>query len=138
MEIRSLITSWIKEADELLEKGDIVQASEKYYKAAEETIKLLAIKHDLKDIIQKVKVKRRWESRLLFDVASKISDEIYYCWTSAWTLHVYGFHEMKLNLDQVRDKGYEVKKINKAFINKIPVQNSFSFTIYYILLDHFN
>ncbi|WP_081096534.1 PaREP1 family protein [Sulfolobus acidocaldarius] len=40
-QIRSLILEWIREADELLEKGDIVQASEKYYKAAEEAIKLV-------------------------------------------------------------------------------------------------
>jgi hypothetical protein len=31
----------LKEADELLKKGDLVQASEKYYKAAEEAIKML-------------------------------------------------------------------------------------------------
>lgn len=35
---------FLQEADELLNKVDVVQASEKYYKAAEEAIKILAIK----------------------------------------------------------------------------------------------
>ncbi|BDC18921.1 PaREP1 family protein [Acidianus sp. HS-5] len=34
------------EADDLLEKGDVVQSSEKYYKAVEEGIKLLVVKKD--------------------------------------------------------------------------------------------
>ena len=33
---------YLEEADELLSKGDIIQASEKYYKASEEAIKILA------------------------------------------------------------------------------------------------
>jgi len=37
---------YFEEADELLSKGDLVQASEKYYKAAEEAIKYLAEKNN--------------------------------------------------------------------------------------------
>ncbi|MFP3234571.1 MAG: PaREP1 family protein [Sulfolobaceae archaeon] len=37
----------MKEADELLSKGDVVQASEKYYKAAEEAIKILSYKNSV-------------------------------------------------------------------------------------------
>jgi hypothetical protein len=33
---------YLEEADKLLSKGDIIQASEKYYKAAEEAIKILS------------------------------------------------------------------------------------------------
>ncbi|EWG06771.1 MAG: hypothetical protein ASUL_08134, partial [Candidatus Aramenus sulfurataquae] len=44
----------VEEADELLSKGDIVQASEKYYKAAEESIKLLVKILDIKEIMEKV------------------------------------------------------------------------------------
>jgi len=35
---------YLSEADGLLNSGDVVQASEKYYKAAEEAVKLIAIK----------------------------------------------------------------------------------------------
>ncbi|WP_196488975.1 PaREP1 family protein, partial [Sulfolobus acidocaldarius] len=55
----------IREADELLEKGDIVQASEKYYKAAEEAIKLLVKTLNLKDIIEKVKEEGYWSLGVL-------------------------------------------------------------------------
>ncbi|MCG2871783.1 MAG: PaREP1 family protein, partial [Sulfolobales archaeon] len=37
----------MKEADELLSKGDVLQASEKYYKAAEEAIKILSFRNSL-------------------------------------------------------------------------------------------
>ena len=40
--IKSSADVYLEEADELLSKGDILQASEKYYKAAEEAIKILA------------------------------------------------------------------------------------------------
>ncbi|BBG24150.1 hypothetical protein IC006_1454 [Sulfuracidifex tepidarius] len=39
------------EVEELLDKGDLVQTREKYYKAAEDLIKLLAIQNNLKNII---------------------------------------------------------------------------------------
>ena len=39
---KTLADVYLEEADELLSKGDIIQASEKYYKAAEEAIKILA------------------------------------------------------------------------------------------------
>jgi Archaeal PaREP1/PaREP8 family. len=59
---------FLQEADELLKKGDLVQASEKYYKAAEEAIKLLAIKKGL-SIIDIVNKRKWWSSELLFKAA---------------------------------------------------------------------
>jgi Archaeal PaREP1/PaREP8 family. len=38
--IKSSADVYLEEADELLSKGDVLQASEKYYKAAEEAIKI--------------------------------------------------------------------------------------------------
>ncbi|WP_061997527.1 PaREP1 family protein [Sulfolobus acidocaldarius] len=78
----------IREADELLEKGDIVQASEKYYKAAEEAIKLLVKTLNLKDIIEKVKEEGYWSLGVLHDavteIAKRLSDEeIIDLWKSA-------------------------------------------------------
>ena len=42
---KTLADVYLEEADELLSKGDIIQASEKYYKAAEEAIKILSYKN---------------------------------------------------------------------------------------------
>ena len=43
--LKSSADVYLEEADELLSKGDIIQASEKYYKAAEEAIKILSYKN---------------------------------------------------------------------------------------------
>ncbi|WP_338025384.1 PaREP1 family protein [Acidianus ambivalens] len=48
----------VLDADELLSRGNVVQASEKYYKAVEEGIKLLVIKKGLNCIINEVIRKR--------------------------------------------------------------------------------
>ncbi|TRM75007.1 hypothetical protein DJ531_03800 [Sulfolobus sp. A20-N-F6] len=110
-QIKSLILEWIKEADRLLEKGDVVQASEKYYKAAEEAIKLLVKTLNLKDVIEKVKANRRWTSSLLFEASRRISPDIYLISVDAWYLHVYGFHEMRLNYDEVKKLSNNIHKI---------------------------
>ncbi|MFP3233192.1 MAG: PaREP1 family protein [Sulfolobaceae archaeon] len=47
MLIRTSAEIYLEEADEFLNKGDLVDACEKYYKAAREAIILLAYKYDL-------------------------------------------------------------------------------------------
>ena len=49
MNIEILPEKLLKEADELLKKGNLVQASEKYYKAAEEAIKTLVNSLDIEE-----------------------------------------------------------------------------------------
>jgi hypothetical protein len=61
----------VEEADELLSKGDIVQASEKYYKAAEESIKLLVKILDIKEIIEKVEKDGYWDLGTLDEAVEK-------------------------------------------------------------------
>jgi len=78
----------IKEADELLEKGDTVQASEKYYKAAEEAIKLITKTLNIQDVLQKVKEEGYWGLGILHDAVVEISqrlnnDRIIELWKSA-------------------------------------------------------
>jgi hypothetical protein len=88
---------YYEEAEELLSKGDLVQACEKYYKAAEEAIKLLVIENNLKEIIKEVENKGRWESESLFKASKLLRNkypEIAIQWRNAWTLHVEGFHEI--------------------------------------------
>jgi hypothetical protein len=108
---------YLSEADGLLNSGDVVQASEKYYKAAEEAVKLIAIKMNMKDIIEQVRIKGRWSSQLLFDAASRVSRNFYNIWTSAWYLHIYGFHEMKLSIDELKILSDNVKRVI-SFVNQ--------------------
>jgi uncharacterized protein (UPF0335 family) len=80
---------YYEEAEELLSKGDLVQACEKYYKAAEEAIKLLVIENNLKEIIKETQ-ENGWDSKTLNDAVTelsyKIGDDIIYTWASAVTL----------------------------------------------------
>ncbi|MFP3400383.1 PaREP1 family protein [Acidianus sp.] len=76
------------DADELLSRGDVVQASEKYYKAVEEGIKLLARKYELNDILSRVKEKGFWDMKDLDDAVYELSKmlnkkEIIEYWESA-------------------------------------------------------
>jgi hypothetical protein len=115
-----LILKWIKEADELLEKGDTVQASEKYYKAAEEAIKLLAKTLNLTNILEKVAKQKVWNSRLLFDAARMVSQEFYDIWKNAWYLHVFGFHEMKLSDKEIKEISRSIYRIKNILNTYIP------------------
>ncbi|TRM97537.1 hypothetical protein DJ527_11890, partial [Sulfolobus sp. F1] len=66
----------IEEADDLLSKGDITQASEKYYKAAEESIKLLVKILDIKEIMEKVEKDGYWDLGTLDEAVQKISEKV--------------------------------------------------------------
>jgi len=80
---------YLKEGDEFLNKNDLVQASEKYYKAAEEAIKILAIILRLKYIEREVS-KEGWNTRILNDavflISEKIDEKIPIYWASALSL----------------------------------------------------
>ncbi|AHC52204.1 hypothetical protein SUSAZ_10075 [Sulfolobus acidocaldarius SUSAZ] len=98
------ITKLLKEADELLSRGDVVQASEKYYKAAEESIKILSLKNNV-SVVRRVKSLNHWTSKLYFEAVSELEkfySSISSLWLSAWILHIEGFHEVNLSQDQVR------------------------------------
>ena len=78
----------VLDADELLSRGDVVQASEKYYKAVEEGIKLLTRKYELNDILSRVKEKGFWDVKDLDDAVYELSKmlnkkEIIEYWESA-------------------------------------------------------
>ena len=81
---------YYEEAEELLAKGDLVQACEKYYKAAEEAIKLLAFEYGLQDVIREAE-ENGWDSKTLNDAVSELSkrlgDRVIDAWASAVTLY---------------------------------------------------
>jgi hypothetical protein len=80
---------------------DPVQASEKLYKAAEEAVKALAIFYNLQDILSRVEEKGRWTVSYLEKAVEAISERLGgwfgEAWDRAWALHVWGFHEAKLD-----------------------------------------
>jgi len=103
----------LKEADELLSKGDVVQASEKYYKAAEEAIKILSYKNSV-NAVSKVKRIGHWNSKLYFDAVEEL-ENLYHgirsLWISAWLLHIEGFHEARLSKENIQHLKSDVEKL---------------------------
>ena len=99
-----LARRYMMEAEDYLRKGDAVQASEKTYKVAEEVIKALAEKFNLPEYQQALK-EGRWYTYLLSKavstLSSRLGDKIIKGWGSAYLLHVWGFHEAKLEVDDI-------------------------------------
>lgn len=100
-----LISRVLDEAKECIDKKDAMQASEKLYKASEEALKLLSAKFGLPEY-EEAKEKGRWTAPLLFSAVRKLSEEvnldIVNWWDHAWFLHVEGFHEARLNIEEVK------------------------------------
>jgi hypothetical protein len=95
----------LAEAEEYLAKGDAVQSSEKLYKAAEECIKALAERLNLKEV-REAEEKGRWTVTLLEKAVGKLVDklgvDVEFGWAEANYLHVWGFHEAKLDVEDVK------------------------------------
>ncbi len=95
-----------KEAKECIEKEDAVQASEKLYKTSEEALKAIAARFALREY-EEAEKRGRWTTTLLFDAVRRLSatkPEIINFWDHAWTLHVEGFHEARLVLEDVKER----------------------------------
>ncbi|MFP3260918.1 MAG: PaREP1 family protein [Sulfolobus sp.] len=67
---KTLADVYLEEANELLSKGDIIQASEKYYKAAEEAMKILASLEG--DILSEV-MSKNWNIEIINKAVFKLS-----------------------------------------------------------------
>jgi hypothetical protein len=91
---------YLGEGRALVDK-DPIQASEKLYKAAEEAVKALAIFYDLQDVLTGVEGRGRWVVSDLGKAVEAISERLGgwfgEAWDRAWALHVWGFHEAKLD-----------------------------------------
>jgi hypothetical protein len=97
----------LAEAKEYLEKGDAVQASEKMYKAVEECIKVLTQHYNTPEYQVTVK-EGRWWTQLLGKAARGLSrmlsePKITDAWARAYDDHIWGFHEAKYGVEDVRD-----------------------------------
>jgi hypothetical protein len=98
--------NYLREAEEYISKNDPIQASEKLYKAVEESIKTLAQLLDTPEY-QTATKEGRWWTQLLGKAARRLSrllDEprLEYVWAIAYDIHVWGFHEAKYSTEDIR------------------------------------
>jgi hypothetical protein len=116
-----IIKNLLAEAEEYLAKGDAVQSSEKLYKAAEECIKLLSERFNLPEA-KEAEEKGRWTVTLLEKAVRKLSDKIsidvQIGWDAANYLHVWGFHEAKLEAENVKARLPLIKRLIELTLSK--------------------
>jgi len=99
-----LAKRYLEESKEYLKRNDAAQASEKAYKAVEECIKALAEKYNTPEYNEAAR-EGRWYTHLLQrasnTLASTLGDWVAVGWASAYALHVWGFHEVKLSVSDM-------------------------------------
>jgi len=97
------VERYLEEGGRFVERGDPVQASEKLYKAAEEAVKVLAKRLALPECEE---AEGRWTTTLLFSAVRRLSEsvnpQVANWWHAAWFLHVEGFHEARLSVEEVK------------------------------------
>lgn len=101
-----LTEKFLDEARKYINLGNLVQASEKPCKVAEECVKALAIKLEVPEA-EEAKREGRWWTRLLSRAAKKLSVRlsepvISQGWSVGYDLHVWGFHKAALDIDSVK------------------------------------
>jgi len=116
MEIKD-IKGFLDEGKSYIELGDSIQASEKLYKAAEEAVKSLSRGY-ANGVWEEVAEEGRWTSPLLFKAVTQIArtlknEQIRRYWAVAWTLHVEGFHEGRLDIDYIREQTKDIEDLVK-------------------------
>jgi hypothetical protein len=100
-----LALKYFEEGKNLVDK-DPIQASEKLYKAAEEIVKTLTMYFNLSDVLENVKKKGGWTvteiEKAVEAISERIGEWFIGVWDIAWALHVWGFHEAKLDSKAVK------------------------------------
>ncbi len=117
----------MQEAREYLEKGNAVQASEKLYKVAEECVKALATKFNIPEA-QEAHREGKWWTKLLSKAAKTLTTKlneptINRGWSIAYDLHVWGFHEAALTIDQVKASLPDIEQLLKKTQQLAQTQN---------------
>lgn len=112
-----LAERFLEEGKGLVDK-DPVQASEKLYKATEEAVKAAAYRMGLQDILSKVKDRGRWTitdlERVVRVLVKELGKQILDSWDHANYLHVWGFHETKLDSEAIRERLPYIEGVVKA------------------------
>ena len=116
-----MVERYLKEMQEYLKKGDAVQASEKAYKVAEELAKALAEEFSLSEHEQAVK-EGRWTAcslgKAVNELSLKLGHWVADWWSSSYFLHIWGFHEAKL---QVNDLKAYVDRVTEMYEKALKV-----------------
>lgn len=107
---------FLVEGKRYIELKDPIQASEKLYKSAEEAVKALAEKYGI-EAYADAEQKGRWTVSLLEkavrELSEKFGDDIRRWWDTAYRLHVNGFHETKLTIDDVNIRVSDIDRLVK-------------------------
>jgi hypothetical protein len=111
-----LALKYLEEGRRLIDR-DPVQASEKLYKAVEEVVKALMMYYRLNDILDRVNERGRWTVTELEKAVETISERLGEWFRVAWDeanyLHVWGFHEAKLDADAIKVRQSNIEKMVK-------------------------
>jgi hypothetical protein len=109
-----LAMKYLEEGRALVDK-DPVQASEKLYKAAEEAVKALAVRFQLAEVLKRAGERGRWTvtdlERAVSQIARRLGPWARASWDAANYLHVWGFHEARLDADAVRERLADVERL---------------------------
>jgi len=109
-----LALTFLEEGKNFIEKNP-VQASEKLYKAAEESVKLLTLYLGISDVLSQVRQRDRWTvtdlEKAVETISKKLGDWFGEAWDRAWALHVWGFHEAKFDSEAVKIRLPYVERI---------------------------
>ncbi|GAB6946706.1 PaREP1 family protein [Vulcanisaeta sp. JCM 16161] len=109
-----LAMKYLDEGEALIDR-DPAQASEKLYRAAEEVVKALAQYYDLKDVLSRVEGRGRWTvtdlEKAVLAISRTLGDRVRHSWDTANYLHVWGFHETKLDPEDVRERVPDIEKM---------------------------
>jgi hypothetical protein len=109
-----LALTFLEEGKNFIEKNP-VQASEKLYKAAEESVKLLTLHLGISDALSQVKQRDRRTvtdlEKAVETISKKLGDWFGEAWDRAWALHVWGFHEAKFDSEAVKIRLPYVERI---------------------------
>jgi hypothetical protein len=109
-----LALTFLEEGKNFIEKNP-VQASEKLYKAAEESVKLLTLHLDISDVLSQAKQRDRRTvtdlEKAVEAISKKLGDWFGEAWDRAWALHAWGFHEAKFDSEAVKIRLPYVERI---------------------------
>jgi hypothetical protein len=110
----NLALRYLEEGKRLVDE-DPIQASEKLYKASEEVVKALTYCFTLGDVLERVGKRGRWTVTELEKAVGVISRKLGKWFGAAWDranyLHVWGFHEAKLDSEDVKERLPDVERM---------------------------
>jgi len=99
-----LAEKFLQEGKKLIDE-EPTQSSEKLYKAVEECVKALTMYFNLREVIVRIKERGRWTVTDLEKAVRILSRDIGKWFRESWDianyLHVWGFHEAKLDKEAI-------------------------------------